>query len=115
MAEQEILVLEYPDNVRMRKEMYLNGPNHCAHEIIDNAVDEFVTGFGKCITVEYNPDTQVMIITDEGRGIPVALNEKYGVPQIQLAIGSLHAGGKFVSLSGQVSATGGLNGKQMPL
>ena len=65
----------------------------CAHEIIDNAVDEFVTGFGKCITVEYNPDTQVMIITDEGRGIPVALNEKYKIPQVQLALGSLHAGG----------------------
>ena len=110
MAEQEILVLEYPDNVRMRKEMYLNGPNHCAHEIIDNAVDEFVTGYGKCITVEYNPDTQVMIITDEGRGIPVALNEKYGVPQVQLALGSLHAGGKFNSISGQMSTTGGLNG-----
>ena len=110
MAEQEILVLEYPDNVRMRKEMYLNGPNHCAHEIIDNAVDEFVTGFGKCITVEYNPDTQVMIITDEGRGIPVALNEKYKVPQVQLALGSLHAGGKFNSISGQMSTTGGLNG-----
>ena len=89
MAEQEILVLEYPDNVRMRKEMYLNGPNHCAHEIIDNAVDEFVTGFGKCITVEYNPETQVMIITDEGRGIPVALNEKYKIPQIQLAVENL--------------------------
>lgn len=115
MAEQEILVLEYPDNVRMRKEMYLNGPNHCAHEIIDNAVDEFVTGYGKCITVEYNLDTQVMIITDEGRGIPVALNKKYGVPQVQLALASLHAGNKFNFANGQTSATGGLNGKLMPL
>ncbi len=50
--DQEIVVLKYPDCVRLRKEMYLNGPNHCAHEIIDNAVDEFVSGFGKTITVE---------------------------------------------------------------
>ena len=56
-----------------------------------------------------------MIITDEGRGIPVALNEKYKVPQVQLALGSLHAGGKFNSISGQMSTTGGLNGKIMPL
>lgn len=91
--DQEIVVLKYPDCVRLRKEMYLNGTNHCAHEIIDNAVDEFVSGFGKTITVEYNKDTKVMTITDEGRGIPVSLNKEYNMPQIQLALASLHAGG----------------------
>lgn len=108
--DQEIVVLKYPDCVRLRKEMYLNGPNHCAHEIIDNAVDEFVSGFGKTITVEYNKDAQVMTITDEGRGIPVSLNKEYNMPQIQLALASLHAGGKF-SIGGHMSTTAGLNGK----
>ena len=107
--DQEIVVLKYPDCVRLRKEMYLNGPNHCAHEIIDNAVDEFVSGFGKTITVEYNKDTKVMTITDEGRGIPVSLNKEYNMPQVQLALASLHAGGKF-SIGGHMSTTAGLNG-----
>ncbi len=67
MAEQEILVLEYPDNVRMRKEMYLNGPNHC-NTRLSTMLSMSSLLVSQCITVEYNPETQVMITTDEGRG-----------------------------------------------
>lgn len=111
-----ISTLEFPENVRLRKEMYLMNSNHCVGEIIDNAVDEYLAGYCKYIDISCNPETQLVIVSDDGRGIPVepSTDPKFkGKSQLYQAMGSLHSGAKF-SVNRQntyKSITGGLNGE----
>lgn len=107
-----IVVLEFPDNVRMRPDMYIGdrsmeGFHHCAFEIIDNSVDEHLAGHSNKVTVSLLPDS-ILEVSDDGRGIPIDIHEIEKIPAIELAMTKLHAGGKFDSNSYQVS--GGLHG-----
>lgn len=121
MSEEEVRIstLEYPDNVRLRKEMYLMNPNHCVEEIIDNSVDEYLAGYCKHISINVSPDSRLIQVSDDGRGIPVEPSTDpafKGKSQLFQAMASLHSGGKFRSKGGAYkSITGGLNGRLMPL
>ncbi len=117
MEQAQITVLEYPDNVRLRKEMYLIDPNHCLYEIIDNAVDEYSAGRCKNINVEVilkeNSQFPIIVVTDDGAGIPTTLSKdsKYkGKTQVFLALGTVHAGGKFGTSGSYKTTTSGLHG-----
>lgn len=118
MSEQaEITLLRFPENVRIRKEMYLIDPNHCMYEIIDNAVDEFNSGYAKHIqvTVQQQDKQHFPTITvwDDGRGIPTKLSndpEHLEETQAEVALGNLTAGGKFGKETGYKTITSGLHG-----
>lgn len=115
MANDEIYERRFPDNVRHRKEMYLDSPNHCIMEIIDNAVDEFQASYAKTITLTVTASGTkfpVITITDDGRGIPTKLSNDplhKGKTQAELALGTLSASGKFGDGSYK-TATAGLHG-----
>ncbi|MCQ2799488.1 MAG: type IIA DNA topoisomerase subunit B [Bacilli bacterium] len=109
---KDIEVLSELEGVRKRPGMYigstnLNGLHHLVWEIVDNAVDEAVNGHGKKITVTMMSDGSITV-EDEGRGVPVDVHEKTGIPAIQLIYTTLHSGGKFNSKNYKTSA--GLHG-----
>lgn len=116
----EIKVLEGLEPVRKRPGMYIGstdarGLHHLAKEILDNAVDEALAGYGKVIQlfhtpIEGNDDPNVTAITvvDNGRGIPVDMHSKAGVSALEVVMTKLHAGGKFEETAYQ--ASGGLHG-----
>ena len=110
-TQAQITVLNYPDNVRKRKEMYLTDANHCLFEIVDNCVDEHSAGFATNISVQMTDDC--IVVADNGRGIPVTPckdPDHVGLSQAEVAFTVLHAGGKFGTKSGYQTATGGLHG-----
>ena len=76
MSSAEITLLRFPDNVRLRKEMYLYSPNHCIQEIVDNSVDEFNAGRAKHINVKITDSPgqkfPVVSVADDGGGIPTS-------------------------------------------
>ncbi len=109
---ESIVVLEGLEPVRKRPGMYIGttsqaGVNHCLHEIVDNAVDESLAGFCKNIYIKIE-ENGYLTVFDDGRGIPVAVNEKHGVSALELVFTRLHAGGKFEGAAYKVS--GGLHG-----
>lgn len=112
MFEQaQISVVRFPENVRTRKEMYLNDKSHAVFEIIDNAVDEHSAGHCSAIALAI-VDNKV-IVEDNGRGIPITPHkdpEYSGLSQAEVAFTTLHAGGKFAKEGGYQTATGGLHG-----
>lgn len=115
-----ISFLDFPENVRRRTGMYLNDPNHCVQEIVDNAVDEFMAGYCTKIDLSIDTNTKRITVTDNGRGIPVAEStdpKHKGISMLQSALCSLHAGGKYGDAreNSYKTITSGLNGKQMPL
>lgn len=92
--QAQISVLEFPDNVRLRRGMYLPSKDHAISEIVDNGVDEGAAGYANTIIVNINKS--VINICDNGRGIPVTPHKdpKYkGMSQAEVAYTVLHAGG----------------------
>ena len=107
-----ISVLEGLEAVRKRPGMYIGsvstkGLNHLIYEIVDNSVDEFLAGYCDEITVSLNKDGTATI-TDNGRGIPVGINERTGKTAVEMVFTMLHAGGKFGD--GGYKISGGLHG-----
>ena len=109
--QAHIGILRFPDNVRKRRGMYLSSPNQCIDEIIDNSVDEFLAGRCKKIAIAIVGDT--ITVEDDGGGIPITEcrdPEFKGLSEAQVAMSTLHAGGKIGNESGYKTHTAGLNG-----
>ena len=109
---KNLLVLEGLEAVRKRPAMYngttdTRGLMHCLWEIIDNAVDEALAGFGEQIDVLLGADGSIQV-TDRGRGVPVDVEPRTGLVGVEVVFTKLHAGGKFGT--GDYNATGGLHG-----
>ena len=111
----QIKALTNIEGIRTRPAMYIGdtgprGLHHLVYEVVDNCIDEALSGYGKLITVQINLDGSVTT-ADQGRGIPVGpMPDQGNKPALEVVLTSTHAGGKFDRKGGYSKGTGGLHG-----
>lgn len=109
-SKETIQVVDFPDNVRLRKSMYIPNKDHNIFEIIDNSVDEYAAG--RCNNIALVIKDDVITIEDDGGGMPIKMHPDKrfkGLTEAEVALTTLHAGGKFGGENSTYKVSGGLN------